>query len=231
MNQIHESHQINLFTINEEISPSPAIIFPILQELSRFSLIPTFGQEVNALSGEMKQILIMTNPEQTYRVEFASHAIVINAMATSHDEFVEKSVSVISELLKIYPNKKFNRIALLNAQIFTDTLEKYQILYDELFTYNDVHPFEWDNRIALRKNIAFNDEGINSINSISRKEIAIVNQNSGKPFDAIMFEIDSNTLPANNNFRFDFNDAIQVLRELNENNKNSLNILRRYIEL
>lgn len=117
MNQVHESHQINLFTTNEEISPSPAIIFPVLQELSGFSLIPTFGQEVNALSGEMKQILIMTNPEQTYRIEFASHAIVINAMSTNHDEFVEKSVNVISAMLKIFPNKKFNRIALLNAQI------------------------------------------------------------------------------------------------------------------
>lgn len=231
MNQVHESHQINLFTINEDISPSPAIIFPLLQELSRFSLIPTFGQEVNALSGEMKQILIMTNPEQTYRIEFASHAIVINGMATNHDEFVEKSVSVISEILKIYPNKKFNRIALLNAQVFTDSLEKYQGLYNELFTYNDVAPFEWDNRIALRKNIEFNNEAINSINAISRKEIAVFNHNAGKPFDAIMFEVDSNTLPTNANYRFDFNEAIQVLRNLNDNNRNSLSILRRYIEL
>lgn len=231
MNQVHESHQINLFTTNEDISPSPAIIFPLLQELSRFSLIPTFGQEVNALSGEMKQILIMTNPEQTYRVEFASNAIVINGMATNHDEFVEKSVSVISEILKIYPNKKFNRIALLNAQVFTDSLEKYQRLYNELFTYNDVAPFEWDNRIALRKAIEFNNEEINSINAISRKEIAVFNHNAGKPFDAIMFEVDSNTLPTNANYRFDFNDSIQVVRNLNDNNRNSLSILRRYIEL
>ena len=231
MNQVHESHQINLFTTNEEISPSPAIIFPVLQELSRFSLIPTFGQEVNALSGEMKQILIMTNPEQTYRIEFASHAIVINAMSTNHDEFVEKSVNVISAMLKIFPNKKFNRIALLNAQIFTASLDKYQQLYDKLFTYNEVSPFEWDNRIALRKNIEFNNEAINSINTISRKEVAVMNHNSGKPFDAIMFEIDSNTLPTNTDYRFDFNQAIQVLRNLNDNNRNSLSVLRRYIEL
>lgn len=231
MNRIHESHQINLFTNNEDISPSPATIFPLLQELSRFSLIPTFGQEVNALSGEMRQILIMTNPEQTYRVEFASHSIVINSMANNHDEFVEKSVGVLGEIQKIYPNKKFNRIALLNAQIFTDELTKYERLYNELFTYNEVSPFEWDNRIALRKEIDFNNEKINSINSISRKEIGVINYNSGRPFDGVIFEIDSNTLPVDATFRFNLNDAIQVLRELNENNRSSLGILRRYIEL
>ncbi|HEB3589628.1 TPA: hypothetical protein RZC69_003164, partial [Escherichia coli] len=126
---------------------------------------------------------------------------------------------------------KFNRIALLNAQIFTASLDKYQQLYDKLFTYNEVSPFEWDNRIALRKNIEFNNEAINSINTISRKEVAVMNHNSGKPFDAIMFEIDSNTLPTNTDYRFDFNQAIQVLRNLNDNNRNSLSVLRRYIEL
>lgn len=231
MNKVHESHQINLFTTNEDISPSPATIFPLLQGLSKFSLIPTFGQEVNALTGEMKQILIMTNPEQTYRVEFASHAVVINSMSATHDEFVEKSVGAISEIQKIYPNKKFNRIALLNAQIFTDDVSKYERLYNELFTYKDVSPFEWDNRIAVRKNISHNNEGINSINTISRKEIGVINHNSGKPFDAVMFEIDSNTLPTNTGYRFDFDESIIILRELNENNRNSLGVLRRYIEL
>ncbi|WP_228483436.1 hypothetical protein [Lelliottia nimipressuralis] len=231
MNRIHESHQINLFTNNEDISPSPAVIFPLLQELSRFSLIPTFGQEVNALSGEMKQILIMTNPEQTYRVEFASGSIVINSMANNHDEFVEKSIGVLGEIQKIYPNKKFNRIALLNAQIFIDDVAKYERLYNELFTYKEVSPFEWDNRIALRKQIAFHNEEINSINSISRKEVGVINHNSGRPFDSVIFEIDSNTLPSNASFRFDLTDSIQVLRGLNENNRRSLGVLSRYIEL
>ncbi|HBV9717745.1 TPA: hypothetical protein MEA22_005272, partial [Klebsiella pneumoniae] len=81
------------------------------------------------------------------------------------------------------------------------------------------------------KNIEFNNEAINSINTISRKEVAVMNHNSGKPFDAIMFEIDSNTLPTNTDYRFDFNQAIQVLRNLNDNNRNSLSVLRRYIEL
>ncbi|MBF4178958.1 hypothetical protein ISP11_13895 [Lelliottia nimipressuralis] len=131
----------------------------------------------------------------------------------------------------MYPNKKFNRIALLNAQIFIDDVAKYERLYNELFTYKEVSPFEWDNRIALRKQIAFHNEEINSINSISRKEVGVINHNSGRPFDSVIFEIDSNTLPSNASFRFDLTDSIQVLRGLNENNRRSLGVLSRYIEL
>ena len=78
MKLIEQTHQINFFTNNNDIVPNPLTIGAVLDKIGKFGFVPTFGQEINAITGEKKQILIMVDTNQTIRVEFPSHGIIFN---------------------------------------------------------------------------------------------------------------------------------------------------------
>lgn len=231
MDLVQESHQIIFFTDNSDITTAPPIIVSILTAISKYNLIPTFGQELNGFTGEKKQILIMTNSEQNLKVEFPAGAIVISGGGSKIEDFYSISLGIINDLALVFPHKKFSRVAHTNAKAFHASSEKYQTLYQSLFTYKTVEPFEWDNKIALRERIDFKDEVINSISAIRRCEISAPVFQNGKPFDAILTEVDSNTLPVNDSSRFSWQDALVVLGFIFNNNISLLDKIKRYIVL
>lgn len=229
MNLVHEANQIHIYTKNTDVTTTPPILSMLLNKLSRFNLIPTFGNEINAVTGESNHIVIMTNTQQSYRLEFPSHAIVINGAYTSHNDFITFSKEVLSELRSVFPDKKMNRVALINTRIFRDDVQKYKQLYDCLFTYHDVNPFEWDNRVALRKNINYGNEIINSINTIRRCEVGF--PIGAQPVDSIMVEVDSNTTHEKTDMRLSWDDCLPILEELYINNIESVHALNRYTNI
>lgn len=231
MNLIEQTHQINFFTNNNDIVPNTLTIGSLLDKIGKFGFIPTFGQEINAITGEKKQILIMMDSNQKLRVEFPSHGIIFNGLGGEPHEFSEMVLSISKELQNVFPMKKGNRIAVLNSRIYQGDESVYSSLYDGLFTYKGVNPFEWDNRIAIRKNIEGYHEEINSISTVRRTEIVAPFLNNGMQSDCVLFETDTNTLPQNGYMRFDWDEYIRVLDLLCQDNLATIEKLKRYTSL
>lgn len=222
------NQQFNFFTNNSDVSISPMVISSFLTALSRFGLIPTFGQEFNAFTGERKQVLIMTNPEQTFKIEFPSHAVLISAADLSLNEFGVKVKDILGVLESLLPGKKANRLALISTSLFIGETEEYQSIYDKLFTYKDVTPFEWDNRIAQKINSPAVDVSLNHVSTIRRCFVSSVLINSGREVDSIMFEYDTNTTSEATDFRYDWKKAIEIVEVLIEHNSEQAKKTERY---
>ncbi|WP_036626522.1 hypothetical protein [Pantoea sp. AS-PWVM4] len=231
MKLLQQTHQVNFFTNNEEITTTNPVISLLMERLAKFHLMPTYGQEINGITGDKRQIFAMMDFEQKFKIEFPSHGILINCLGVDFDDFFNRALDVLSALQSCFPAKKGNRIAVLSTTIYKANEERYEKLYNELFTYHAVKPFEWDNRIALRKKIDDFDEEVNSISTIKRGEIVAPFMNGGIPTDCIVFETDTNTLPQNGVMRFGWENVLNVAKALCADNKINMKRLGRYSEL
>lgn len=224
MNKVFDFQQINFFTDNSDVSATPHLIKGLLDVLGKYGLIPTFGQEINAMTGEQKQVVTMMEPSQSYRIEFLSGLIAVSAINLDNSVFTDCSIRILKDLKSIFPSKKANRLAYIQNKVFQSSPEYYKELYDKIFTYHSVEPFEWDSRIAIKKNLAACDEIINSISNIRRGlfNFPISNVSAFNPLstgiDCIGFEMDTNTVAENVNLRFDLESCTSVLQELFEEN-------------
>lgn len=224
----HNNYQLNYFTNNADITPTPALISSFLTSLGKFGLIPTFGQEINSATGERRQLMIMTNPEQTFKVEFPIHSIIISGANVDVEEFCTKAIDVLRSLESLLPSKKANRLAFVSTSVFSGTPEEYQELYQKLFTYKQASPFEWDNRIVQKIAHPDVDVQMNNVTSIKRCEIISPLIESGRPVDVVLFEVDINTDHESTGFRYSWNDAIKIADILTGINKNEFHMLQRY---
>lgn len=230
MELLFQSYQISYFTNNSDVTATPPMLSTLLANLASFSLLPMFGQEINALSGEKRQMVIMTVPDQQFRVEFPHGAIIFHGTGTSSDEFVDKVEGVLKALQNIFPNKKSTRLAMVNNSFYQDSKENYSALYKKIFTHHNADPFEWDNRIVEYATLKTSNEKINSGSAVRRCFIQAPMVNNNNPTEVINFEVDSNTIAEDSSLRFDFNGAGVVIKELHENNKKLIRDLSRYTD-
>jgi hypothetical protein len=227
MNKLHESNQIHFFTNNQDVTPTPVIMGSLLQSLGRFGLLPSYAHEINALTGEKKQFITMATTDGNLRIEFPSGAMIISSSNISSTQFLDTSIAILNILKDIFPDKKSNRLSFLSNSLYGGTSEQYKALYDAIFTYRQAEPFEWDNRVVERKNI--NNETLNCISNIRRCEIEAPFINSGQSTDCIFFELDVNTIPQKNDYRFDLETCNTVLRDIFEQVELAKNSLERYV--
>lgn len=231
MRNLQQTHQINFFTNNDDTPASHAIVSLLMERLSKFRFMPSFGQEINGVTGEKRQIITMIDDEQNIKIDFPSHGILLNSMNLNFEVFFEKALKILDVLHSCFPSKKANRLAVLSTMIYKSDIETYERLYNELFTYRAVKPFEWDNRIALRKKIENYDEQVNSISTIKRGEIVAPFVNGGLPSDCVIFETDTNTLPQNAVMRFGWDEAVRIIKALSKDNEVNIKRLARYTEI
>lgn len=59
----------------------------LLGKLSSLSLLPMFAHEINALTGERRQVVIMTDSDQHFRIEFPIHSIVFTGNNIENSDF------------------------------------------------------------------------------------------------------------------------------------------------
>ena len=228
MELLFQNYQASYFTNNSDVTATPPVLSMLLSNLAALSLLPMFGQELNALTGEKRQIVIMTSPDQNFRVEFPLGAIVFHGVGGSSEEFINKVKDIMKSLQSIFPNKKATRLSVINSYFYHDSQDNYSRLYRELFTHRNVEPFEWDNRIVERVNLKKLNESVNSGSTVRRCFIQTPLVNNNHPTEVINFEVDTNTLAENNSLRFDFNSANSIVSELQENNANLIEQLSRY---
>lgn len=236
MNKLFDFQQINFFTDNSDVSATPHLIKALLDVLGKYGLIPTFGQEINAMTGEQKQVVTMMEPSQSYRIEFPGGLIAISAINLDNNIFADRSINILKDLKSIFPSKKANRLAYIQNKVFQGSPEYYKELYGKIFTYHSVDPFEWDSRIAIKKPLAAHNEIINSISSIRRGifNLPLSNMAAFNPFstgiDCIGFEMDTNTEVENGNIRFDLENCTSVLQELFKENNLLHQEVKRYTD-
>ncbi|WP_432535692.1 hypothetical protein [Pantoea eucalypti] len=230
MNLLFQNFQVNFFTNNQDVSATPPILSMLLTKLSGLSLLPMFGQEINAMTGEKRQIVIMTDAEQRFRIEFHSHAIIFNGAGGSTDEFSSKIESALESLQSIFPDKKSNRLAFLHSKFYQGSLEEYSNLYKKLFTFHRANPIEWDNRVVERVASSNSEEIFNLVSTVKRATIQSSMFSNGNAIDAINFETDANTIPEATHFRFDFKSSIVKVNELINKNAEMMSELSRYTD-
>lgn len=228
MKEITQIHQAFFFSNNEDIVPTPPNISALMAALGKFGLIPTVGNEIQAQTGLKRQFIVMVDSDETMRLEMPSSHITLVKQGGTRDSFYELTRNVFKALESVYPRKKANRISLLNSAFFKGETEDYEALYSNLFTYKDVKPFEWDNRIVEKRKFSELEEEMNSISTIRRCENRIPSLNNGNLTDLVVFDIDSNTDGHDNTFRFTFEAAIPVWNGLIENNERLKELLQRY---
>ncbi|ASF16515.1 hypothetical protein FJD32_000805 [Shewanella sp. LC6] len=230
MNLVQEIHQAHFFTDNQDVTASPPIVTALMNSIGKFNLIPNMGQEINAITGERKLIPMMVSPDQSLHVEFPRNEIVIIGTVGSQHEFMGKSLGIFEALASVFPEKKGNRLSILNSRIFKAEEDTYSCLYRQLFTHHKAQPFEWDNRIVERRTLPKCGETINSISSIRRCEIMGQAPSLAEPMDCVIFDLDSNTVQHNTKLRFSLEQAHVVFKELHENNLALSKQLKRYTE-
>lgn len=231
MRILQQTHQINFFTNNDDTPASHAIVSLLMERLSKFRLMPTFGQEINGVTGEKRQIISMVDFEQNIKIDFPSHGILLSSLNLAFKDFFDVALKILDALHSCFPTKKANRLAVLSTMIYKSDIETYEKLYEKLFTFRAVKPFEWDNRIALRKTIEGYNEEVNSISNIKRGEIVAPFVNGGIPSDCVIFETDTNTLPQNAVMRFSWDEAINIIKALSQDNEINIKRLARYTEI
>lgn len=229
MDLLHQSYQAHFFTTNTDVPANAGMLQKLLTGLSGFGLMPTFGNALNARTGEKSQFVIMMAPDESLRIEFPVDRICIYSEAKPFEEFQGLLTPIIKELGSIFPDKVGSRISIISSKIYKGSVGQYQALYEKLFTFTQAKPFEWDNRIALKQTLL--DEMINDITTIRRCEFAANFLNSGLPADSIITEVDINTDPKNSSKRFNLNRVDEQLHQLLNKNYSSMQILNRYFEI
>jgi hypothetical protein len=228
MKKIHESHQAHFFADNTDVQVNPIIMTSLIQGLAKFNLYPTIGQVINALNGSRTQFVTMVNSDESLRVELAPDRLVIAREGGEINSFVTLASEISRSLHALFPSKTGSRIALVSARVYEGKISEYDDLYRKLFTYKSIKPFEWDNRIAEKKNAI--GETINSISTIRRCRVQTSSINSGNKTDAILSEIDLNTLPENQSSRFSLEKFPEMINGLYIESAKSSQLLSRYFD-
>jgi len=133
------------------------------------------------------------------------------------DEVIAKLDFVTNALSRIKSNSKAWRLASVVTSIERVTQEKNTRMYSKFFTDgNPVDFFEWNSRRAKKQQLGA--EMLNVVATISRGPIMNSN-NINETFDAIVVQLDVNTIAENFSDRFDIsNDIITQLTDIaNEN--------------
>ncbi|HDY7398696.1 TPA: hypothetical protein RRF16_004308 [Klebsiella pneumoniae] len=230
MKNIHQTHQAHFFCDNSDATASPAMVMHLLNNLSDYSLLPTYGHELNQFSAEKRPVIVMVDTNENYRVEFASQDLSISSETGNHKDFIGFVNGVYDKLKSTFPEKKSYRLALSSHSFFTDTEESYEELYKKIFTHVNAKPIEWENRIIERVPILNGEEIVNSVSSIRRVEVRVPKIRNGMPTDCVIFEAESNTLPFNTNMRFSLSNCSKYFNELHENNLKLLDLFSRYMK-
>ncbi|CAI1564053.1 Uncharacterised protein [Serratia marcescens] len=228
MERLFHGYQVNYFTSNNDVSATPPILGALLSQLSTMSLLPTFGQELNPMTGEKRKVVIMTDSNETFRIEFVSNTVIFQGGGENAEEFFNKVEMAMGILKNIFPEKKANRLAFLSSTFYRDSAAKYDELYKSLFTHHKANPIEWDNRIVERDFLEDSGEETNFVSVIKRCMIRASFIDGGDQVDVINIEVDTNTIPENDTYRFDFDSALKIMRELLNKNVKLMGSFARY---
>ena len=226
-------YQATIFGNFSDIEPTPDNTKTLIDLFSDKELIPSVSYELEiavpvTLSPRARIGFASANREWTIeflsnRIQIAKHAIESGGTNLGDlDRFCSDVSSLFDKITSEF-KKKANRIALITYFILGKmTEETLSQTYLKLFKapefYIENPPFEWDWRTASREPIDL--EGLNETLNI----IVMINRSSGEfqtkdevmPFDGIQLGFDINTIPENQEHRFDAQNIVSFYNQVLE---------------
>ncbi|MGN5115002.1 hypothetical protein [Aeromonas jandaei] len=216
MKRILSSYQINLFVKEMPVTPTPDFVNKLFNRLSHLGLFPGVGTESNP-EGKQTQFLRMATSDDKISIGFNSFALNIIVNDTADEgaikalEFVEQ---IYNALVDASINLQANRLSFVVSKVNRVDVVEAQNKIDRFIVprVNKEESIEWDSRFALRKMLG--DELVNMVSVIRHLKASVPVVNSGRPFDAIVFDRDVNTIQENEAYRFNMEQAIEIYRSM-----------------
>lgn len=212
MKILSKNYAINIFVDNSDVTTDVNWISKAMSAFSDLQLIPSFGNEINPMTGEKRNFLRMVTPDELLQVNMQGQMTSI-AIANNRDsiEVIRETIfKVISGLENLFQHKKSNRIALLTSTLVIGSEEEYQTAFNKIHKPIDGAdtPFEWDSRQAFKISVESVESNMNAITTIRRGYHGLINQPMQ---DTIVIDTDINTAHENQSLRFkyvDLNDKL-----------------------
>ncbi|EKB14487.1 hypothetical protein [Aeromonas veronii] len=204
MKVLSRNYVVNIFVDNSDVTTDVHWISKAMSAFSDLQLIPSFGNEINPMTGEKRNFLRMVTPDELLQVNIQGQltSITIANDTDSVDAIGATIVKVISGLVALFPNKVANRIALLTSTLFIGSKEEYQNAFNNLHKpIDDDIPFEWDSRRAVKINLPSVEDNMNAITTIRRGYHGLINQPMQ---DSLVVDTDINTAHENQSLRFKY---------------------------
>ncbi|WP_270222408.1 hypothetical protein [Kosakonia cowanii] len=201
--------QFSYFIRGQFVDSSPENIFPLITAFEN-KFLPSFADEITP-NGVKKVIRIVgINEFENISVLFSSEAINITLLYRETKPEIKDVIArldfITNTLSKIKPNIKAWRLASIATSIERITNEKNTKMYNKFF--HDGSPtdyFEWNTRRATRAK--HGNETLNIVATTTRGPIMNAT-NPTEAFDAIVVQLDVNTIAENSTERFDISKEV-----------------------
>ncbi|HAT7593021.1 TPA: hypothetical protein JAW44_002781 [Citrobacter werkmanii] len=195
--------QFSYFTKGQFIDNSPESIFPLITAFEN-KFLPSFADEITPMGVRKVIRIVGINEFENISVLFASEAVNINMLyrdtKPENADVIKRLDFITNALSKVKAGAKAWRLASIVTSIERVTPENNEKMYAKFF--NDDYQgnfFEWNTRRAKREQ--HGSEIFNVVATTSRGPV--MNSNSpSETFDAIVIQLDVNTVPENSLDRF-----------------------------
>lgn len=223
MIEINLNYQASLFANLSDINFNSDNTIRVLNLFREYELIPTMFQELTPFHPSPILRPQFASPNNEWVVRIATQRIdveknPINGLAENMGSLIEftNRASVLINLFASEFGKKGKRIALRTNGLLENMEDEqlnriYNTIFNPLRFYLNSQPKEWNTRSVSRINYEINSrmEMVNVITSISRIQGGLVQNNAPIQFDRISADFDINSIPENDNTRFEGTDLSQ----------------------
>ncbi|MCF5725779.1 hypothetical protein K3H43_00035 [Aeromonas veronii] len=218
MKKIVTSYQFNMFVKSMPITPSPDMVGRLFTELGALGLFPGIGNEIGP-NGQQIQFFRLATHDDKISINFNTFALCISYNDLDSKDssvalaFVEQAYQALNKLGVVFFG---NRLSIVVNKV--NDVEKHEVdVHLNKFITDKIRAdecIEWDSRAVVRKKMGISNEIVNIVNAVRFTKASIPTVNAGRPFDAVLFDYDINTLLESDAYRFDTNNAIEVFSEM-----------------
>tara|TARA_R110002033_G_scaffold40631_4_gene81049 strand:- start:229 stop:975 length:747 start_codon:yes stop_codon:yes gene_type:complete len=211
-------YQVSIFLNASELDATSKNIGDMMSVFSDKGFIPNTFQEISSLNPKPQNRFALQSPNREWHINFGYNRIDIekNPVGVKGEnlgnlnDFCDDVKDIANRILSKFP-KKGNRLSLVTRVLLDEMPEKtLDEIYNRLFNspqiYNENPPFEWNWRVVshLDKEIQETNETFNVITTLNRISAQVREGNSVSSLDRVELNLDVNTIPQNNEYRFDY---------------------------
>lgn len=223
-------YQVSIFLNASELDATSKNISDMMNVFSDKGFIPNVFQEISNLNPKPQNRFALQSQNKEWHINFGFNRIDIEKNPASVKgenlgsliDFCDEAKDITKRILSKFP-KKAKRLSLVTRVLLDEMTEKklnevYKKLFKAPKIYNDNPPFEWNWRVVshLNKKIQESEEIFNVITTLNRISAEVREGNSISSLDRIELNLDVNTIPQNNEYRFDFSKIESFLDLMKE---------------
>lgn len=227
MDKIDLRYQITIFGNFDDITPSVDTIKFFLDSFSERNLIPNQYHEVSIDAATGTSVngnrLSLTSTDQSWNVRFSydrMDVILTNANVgvtemVDKPSFIENFKTIFETISSKFP-KKAKRIGYICQYLITDIdlTTVINSFMNRTDFYNNSPSIEFNNKIVNRATISVPEEEFINVSSELRwLKTNLKKENQNTFFEGLLYATDVNTIPENNEYRFNKEKINDVLEE------------------